>query len=97
MSYAKILGTAVNSSGSLAPVNAPVASAQEDAMMRALAQAQRDPHDVDFVELHATGMLICKNDWLFSQINSSVQVLLRVILLRQIGLALSSAKAMNSS
>ncbi|CCM00168.1 uncharacterized protein FIBRA_02196 [Fibroporia radiculosa] len=53
--YGTILGTRINSSGSLAPVNAPVASAQQDAMMRAFSQAQRRPHDVDFVELHATG------------------------------------------
>ncbi|CCL98280.1 uncharacterized protein FIBRA_00274 [Fibroporia radiculosa] len=53
--YGTILGTGVNSSGSLAPVNAPVASAQQDAMLRAFAQAQRRPQDVDFIELHATG------------------------------------------
>ncbi|KAH9840995.1 thiolase-like protein [Rhodofomes roseus] len=53
--YATILGTGVNSSGSLAPVNAPVASAQQDAMLRAFAQARRSPQDVDFIELHATG------------------------------------------
>ncbi|KAH9934268.1 putative polyketide synthase [Fomitopsis serialis] len=53
--YATILGTGINSSGSLAPVNAPVASAQQDAMFRAFAQAQRSPRDVDFIELHATG------------------------------------------
>ncbi|KZT66436.1 hypothetical protein DAEQUDRAFT_739999 [Daedalea quercina L-15889] len=53
--YATILGTGVNSSGSLAPVNAPVASAQQDAMIRAFAQAQRSPQEVDYVELHATG------------------------------------------
>ncbi|KAH9833093.1 thiolase-like protein [Rhodofomes roseus] len=50
-----ILGTGINSSGSLAPVNAPVASAQQDAMLRAFAQAQRSPKEVDFIELHATG------------------------------------------
>ncbi|KAH9934282.1 ketoacyl-synt-domain-containing protein [Fomitopsis serialis] len=53
--YASILGTGTNSSGSLAPVNAPVASAQQDAMLRAFAQAQRSPKEVDFIELHATG------------------------------------------
>ena len=51
----QILGTGINSSGSLAPVNAPVASAQQDAMLRAFKQAQRFPGDVDFIELHATG------------------------------------------
>ncbi|OBZ65510.1 putative polyketide synthase 2 [Grifola frondosa] len=53
--YATILGTGVNSSGSLAPVNAPVAAAQQDAMLRAFAQTGRLPRDVDYVELHATG------------------------------------------
>ncbi|KAI0060607.1 polyketide synthase [Artomyces pyxidatus] len=53
--YASILGTGVNSSGALAPVNAPVAIAQQDAMTRAFKSAQRDPKEVDFIELHATG------------------------------------------
>ncbi|KAH9942788.1 ketoacyl-synt-domain-containing protein [Amylocystis lapponica] len=53
--YGTILGTGVNSSGSLAPVSAPVASAQQDAMTRAFAQAKCRPQDVDFIELHATG------------------------------------------
>ncbi|KAH9918099.1 ketoacyl-synt-domain-containing protein [Fomitopsis serialis] len=53
--YATILGTCINSSGSLAPVNAPVALAQQNAMLRAFAQAQRSPREIDFVELHATG------------------------------------------
>ncbi|KAH9944952.1 ketoacyl-synt-domain-containing protein [Epithele typhae] len=53
--YASILGTGVNSSGSLAPPSAPVASAQRDAMLRAFVQAGRKPQDCDFVELHATG------------------------------------------
>ncbi|OBZ73412.1 putative polyketide synthase 22 [Grifola frondosa] len=53
--YGTILGTGVNSSGSLAPVNAPVASAQQDTMFRAFAQAHRRPQEVDFLELHATG------------------------------------------
>ncbi|TFY60143.1 hypothetical protein EVJ58_g5333 [Rhodofomes roseus] len=53
--YATILGTGVNSSGSLAPVNAPVAAAQQDAMVRAFQMANRLPKEVDFIELHATG------------------------------------------
>ncbi|KAI1798467.1 polyketide synthase [Ganoderma leucocontextum] len=53
--YATILGTGVNSSGSLAPVSAPVAAAQRNAMRRAFAQTDRKPQDVDFLELHATG------------------------------------------
>jgi acyl transferase domain-containing protein len=50
-----ILGTGINSSGSIAPVNAPVASAQENAMRRAFQMAGRSPQDVSFLELHATG------------------------------------------
>lgn len=40
----------------MAPVHAPVASAQQDAMKRAFSMAQRLPQEVDFLELHATGM-----------------------------------------
>jgi acyl transferase domain-containing protein len=47
-----ILGTGINSSGSIAPVNA---SAQEEAMRRAFRMAGRSPQDVSFLELHATG------------------------------------------
>jgi acyl transferase domain-containing protein len=53
--YGTILGTGINSSGSIAPVNAPVASAQEDAMSRAFRMAGVSPTEVDFLELHATG------------------------------------------
>ncbi|KAI0683985.1 polyketide synthase [Cerioporus squamosus] len=53
--YATILGTGVNSSGSLVPANAPSAQAQKDAMQRAFLQTGRNPKDVDFIELHATG------------------------------------------
>lgn len=56
ISYARqILGTGINSTGSAAPVYAPVAAAQEEAMKRAWTRAGRDPKDVDFVEVHATG------------------------------------------
>ncbi|KAK0200866.1 putative polyketide synthase [Desarmillaria ectypa] len=53
--YASILGVGINSTGSAAPVSAPVADAQADAMLRAFAGTGRDPSEVDFVELHATG------------------------------------------
>ncbi|KAI0694299.1 ketoacyl-synt-domain-containing protein [Cerioporus squamosus] len=53
--YATILGTSVNSSGSLVPIHAPAAMAQRDAMVRAFRQAGRRPQDVDYLELHATG------------------------------------------
>ncbi|KAI0068533.1 polyketide synthase, partial [Artomyces pyxidatus] len=53
--YATILGTGVNSTGAVAPVNAPVAAAQRDAMRRAFLSARKDPKEVDYIELHATG------------------------------------------
>lgn len=55
--FSQILGTGINSSGSAAPVNAPVAAAQHDAMRRAWSQTEREPREVDFVELHATGQI----------------------------------------
>jgi acyl transferase domain-containing protein len=53
--YGCVLGSAINSTGSLAPVSAPVAAAQQAAMEAAFRQAGRSPHEVDFLELHATG------------------------------------------
>ncbi|KAJ7325468.1 hypothetical protein DFH08DRAFT_787573 [Mycena albidolilacea] len=53
--YASILGTAINSSGAAAPVSAPVAGAQMDAMQRAFSGTGRLPSEVDYIELHATG------------------------------------------
>jgi hypothetical protein len=53
--YGSILGTAINSNGSLAPVSAPVAHAQEAAMREVFRQCRRSPQEVDFLELHATG------------------------------------------
>ncbi|KJA25964.1 polyketide synthase [Hypholoma sublateritium FD-334 SS-4] len=53
--YGSILGTGINSSGSLAPTSAPVASAQQEAMKRAFKDTGRTPSEVDYVELHATG------------------------------------------
>ncbi|KIJ38998.1 hypothetical protein M422DRAFT_230841 [Sphaerobolus stellatus SS14] len=53
--YATILGSAINSTGNQAPLNAPVATAQQAAMERAYERAGRDPREVDFVEMHATG------------------------------------------
>ncbi|KAI0737718.1 hypothetical protein C8Q80DRAFT_1222755 [Daedaleopsis nitida] len=53
--YGTILGTGVNSGGSQAPPNAPVAAAQRDAMLRAFRQTEKKPQDVDFLELHSTG------------------------------------------
>ncbi|EGO18755.1 hypothetical protein SERLADRAFT_480455, partial [Serpula lacrymans var. lacrymans S7.9] len=53
--YGVILGTGINASGSVAPAYAPVANAQMEAMLRAYQGTGKDPRDVDFVELHATG------------------------------------------
>ncbi|TFK49392.1 hypothetical protein OE88DRAFT_1662947 [Heliocybe sulcata] len=53
--YGSILGTGVNSSGQLAPIHAPVAEAQKEAMQRAFRQAGRSPREVDFIESHTTG------------------------------------------
>ncbi|RDB25816.1 Reducing polyketide synthase FUB1 [Hypsizygus marmoreus] len=56
--YACVLGSAINTCGAAAPVSAPVAAAQADAMRKAFKQAGRNPSDVDFVELHATGTAV---------------------------------------
>ncbi|PCH33723.1 hypothetical protein WOLCODRAFT_94052 [Wolfiporia cocos MD-104 SS10] len=53
--YATVLGTSINSCGGYAPPGAPVAEAQRDAMIDAFRRAGRNPQEVDYVELHATG------------------------------------------
>ncbi|KAH7908666.1 polyketide synthase [Hygrophoropsis aurantiaca] len=53
--YATILGTGINNNGSAAPVSAPVAEGQADAMRRAYRGTGRTPTDIDYIELHATG------------------------------------------
>nr|WGJ61595.1 SHPKS2 polyketide synthase 2 [Sanghuangporus sanghuang] len=53
--YASILGTGINSNGSAAPVSAPVAESQMDAMFRAYSRTGCSPTEVDFIEMHATG------------------------------------------
>ncbi|KAJ4480137.1 putative polyketide synthase [Lentinula aciculospora] len=53
--YGSILGTGINATGNSAPVYAPLASAQEDAMRKAYVGTRRSPQEVDFIELHATG------------------------------------------
>ncbi|KAF5345622.1 hypothetical protein D9758_015137 [Tetrapyrgos nigripes] len=53
--YAVVQGTAVNAAGSLGPPNAPVAEAQQDAMLKAFHRSKRSPQEVDYVECHATG------------------------------------------
>lgn len=52
----QILGTGINSTGSAAPIYAPVPFSQERAMLHAYSQTNRLPAEVDYVELHATGM-----------------------------------------
>lgn len=51
----QILGSSINSNGARAPLHAPSGIAQQDCILEAFARAGRDPTEVDFVELHATG------------------------------------------
>ncbi|KAJ8514907.1 hypothetical protein ONZ45_g7609 [Pleurotus djamor] len=53
--YATVLGTGLTATGSAAPLGAPVAETQSNAMLRAFKQANVSPQDVDFVECHGTG------------------------------------------
>lgn len=57
----QILGTSINSTGSAGPPGAPVAASQCETMKEAFERAGRIPHDVAYVELHATGMNAAKN------------------------------------
>jgi len=56
--YGVILGSAINSNGARAPLHAPSGVAQQECIRAAYAQAGRDPKEVDFVELHATGTAV---------------------------------------
>ncbi|KAG7091813.1 hypothetical protein E1B28_008216 [Marasmius oreades] len=53
--YGVIIGTGLNSAGFLAPVSAPVAEVQADAMKRAFQGTGYVPMEVDYIEAHATG------------------------------------------
>ncbi|EGO26553.1 putative polyketide synthase [Serpula lacrymans var. lacrymans S7.9] len=53
--YGNILGSGINSCGGVAPVYAPVGDAQAEAMRKAYLGIDRNPREVDFVEMHATG------------------------------------------
>ncbi|KAJ7628946.1 thiolase-like protein [Roridomyces roridus] len=53
--YATILGTSINSTGAGGPPGAPVAEYQAEAMKQAFQRAGRNPSEVAYVELHATG------------------------------------------
>ncbi|KAJ7192839.1 thiolase-like protein [Mycena pura] len=53
--YATVCGTSTNNNGAGGPPAAPVAQYQADAMKAAFLRARRDPRDVSYVEVHATG------------------------------------------
>jgi len=50
-----MLGTAINANGGQVPLLAPSALLQRRCLEAAFKDAGRDPNDVDYVELHATG------------------------------------------
>jgi len=52
-----MLGTAINANGGQAPLLAPSGLLQRRCLEAAFKDARRDPNDVDYVELHATGQL----------------------------------------
>jgi len=52
------LGIAINSTGGAAAPDAPVAELQRDVMIQAFERAGKDPREVDYVELHATGKFL---------------------------------------
>ncbi|KAF9653249.1 hypothetical protein BDM02DRAFT_3182788 [Thelephora ganbajun] len=53
--YAVMLGTAINANGGDASLMAPSGPLQRSCLEFAFKNAGRDPNDVDYVELHATG------------------------------------------
>jgi acyl transferase domain-containing protein len=52
-----VLGSAINSNGARASLHAPSEVAQQECIRAAYRDADRDPKEVDFIELHATGKL----------------------------------------
>ena len=54
--WSTLLGSSVNQNGVSAGLTVPNGSAQEQVMMDAVARANIDPIDVDFLESHATGL-----------------------------------------
>lgn len=55
----QVLGSSINSNGNLSNLHAPSWSAQKECIVEAFTRAGRSPSEVDFVELHATGYVIC--------------------------------------
>ncbi|KAF7358664.1 Polyketide synthase [Mycena sanguinolenta] len=53
--YSVILGSYINSTGSMMPLNVPSAVAQKECILGAYARAGKRPTDADFAELHITG------------------------------------------
>ncbi|KAH7906404.1 hypothetical protein BJ138DRAFT_1222020, partial [Hygrophoropsis aurantiaca] len=53
--YGVILGSSINSTGSASPLNVPNGIALQQNIRSAYQKACRNPADVDYVELHATG------------------------------------------
>ncbi|KAF9650882.1 hypothetical protein BDM02DRAFT_3185038 [Thelephora ganbajun] len=56
--YAVVLGTAINNNGSNVAVLKPSGKLQQQCIRDAFLNAGRDPREVDYVELHATGTKI---------------------------------------
>ena len=54
--WSTLLGSAVNQNGVSAGLTVPNGSAQEQVMMDAVARANVDPAELDFLESHATGL-----------------------------------------
>ena len=52
-----MLGTAINANGGNASLMAPSSLLQKRCLEAAFKDAGRDPNDVDYVELHATGKI----------------------------------------
>ncbi|MEV6818485.1 type I polyketide synthase [Nocardiopsis dassonvillei] len=55
---ALVVGSLTNCDGSGSPIGTPNVAGQVDLLTRAYAQAGLDPHDVDYVEAHATGTAV---------------------------------------
>ncbi|KAF7371222.1 Polyketide synthase [Mycena sanguinolenta] len=53
--YSVILGSCINSTGSMMPLHVPSGVAQKECILGAYARAGKRPSDADFAELHITG------------------------------------------